>query len=108
VTTMSCRDASYQGFRALEILLHESSHAVVNPNNGTVAAAISAASKKRSVAVPRDLWHAILFATSSELTRRLLVERGVENFVPYSEGMFTRAWPKYRQPIETHWFAYLD
>ncbi|MEO8033621.1 MAG: hypothetical protein ABI837_04265 [Acidobacteriota bacterium] len=106
-TTMSCRDPGYQGLRALEMLLHESSHAVVNPNQGTVAAAISTAAKKRGIGVPRDLWHAILFATSSELTRQLLAERGANQFVPSSEDLFTRAWPQYRQPVEKYWIAYL-
>ncbi|MGH9382921.1 MAG: hypothetical protein ACRD2N_01305 [Vicinamibacterales bacterium] len=108
ITTMSSRDPGYQGLRALEMLLHESSHAIVGPNNGTVASAIVAAAKKAGVAVPRDLWHAILFATSSELTRRWLVERGATNFVPSSLDLFTRAWPKYREPVEKYWIAYLN
>ena len=73
---MSSRDGSYQGMRALEMLLHESSHAVVSPNQGTVGTAIAAAAKKHDRQPPRDLWHAILFATSSELTRRILADRG--------------------------------
>src|SRR5262249_23700450 len=91
ITTMSCRDSGYQGFRALERLLHESSHAVVDPTRGTVAEAIAAAAKKHGVKPPPSLWHAILFATSSELTRKLLDGRGVTNFVPSSEDLFTRA-----------------
>lgn len=107
ITTMSCRDAGYQGLHALEMLLHESSHATVNPNNGTVPAAIAASAKAHGVEVPRDLWHALLFATSSELTRRLLAERGVTDFVPSSEDLFTRVWPEYRAPVWQHWMAYL-
>lgn len=108
ITTMSCRDAGYQGFRALEMLLHESSHAVVAPSRGTVGTAIVAASKQRGIDAPRDLWHAVLFSTSGELTRRLLAERGVSSFVPSSEELLTRAWPKYREPIEKHWYPYLS
>jgi len=108
ITTMSFRDPGYQGLHALEMLFHEASHDVVDPNRGTVAAAISAAAKKQGIAVPRDLWHAILFATSSELTRRALAERGAADFVPSSVDMFTRVWPKYREPIEKHWIPYLS
>jgi len=108
ITTMSCRDEGYQGLRALEMLLHESSHAVVGPNNGTVARAIAAAAKAHGVPVPDGLWHAIIFATSSELTRRALAERGVTDYVPSSKDLFTRVWPKYRAPVEKYWFAYLD
>ncbi len=105
---MSCRDAGYQGFRALEMLLHESSHAVVGPNDGLVAEAIAAAAKARGVPVPRDLWHAILFATSSELTKRWLAEHGVTEFVPSSVDLFTRAWPKYREPVDRYRIPYVD
>lgn len=108
ITTMSSRDSGYQGLRALEMLLHESSHASVNPMKGIVTDAISAAAKKRGIDPPHDLWHAILFATSGELTRRFLKERGVEAYVPSSEDLFTRAWPMYRQPVEKYWFAYLN
>jgi hypothetical protein len=108
ITTMSCRDAGYQGAHALEMLLHESAHAVVSPNRGTVAAAIAAAANARGGAPPRDLWHAILFATSSELTRRLLTARGITNFVPSSDDLFTRVWPGYRAPIEKYWLPYLN
>jgi hypothetical protein len=108
ITTMSSRDAGYSGLRVVEMLLHESSHAIVNPNNGPVAAAIAAAAKKHGVEVPRDLWHAIIFATSSELTRRALLARGVPDYVPSSVDLFTRAWPRYREPVEKNWFPYLD
>lgn len=107
ITTMSSRDASYQGVRALEMLLHEASHAVVGPNQ-SVGAVIANAAKSRNVAAPPDLWHAILFATSSELTRRVLLERGIVDYVPYSVDMFARVWPNYRQPIERFWLPYLN
>lgn len=107
ITTMSHRDEGYQGLRALEMIFHEASHTVVNPNRGTVAEAIAAAAKKRGIRQPHDLWHALLFATSSELTRRYLAERGTK-FVPSSEDLFTRAWPFYRAAVEKYWLPYLD
>jgi hypothetical protein len=107
ITTMSCRDEGYQGLHALEMILHESSHAVVWPSKGTVAAAIAAASKKHNLSPPNQLWHALLFMTSSELTKRALARRGVTNFVPSSEDLFTRVWPKYRAAVDKYWLPYL-
>ncbi|HYI13317.1 MAG TPA: hypothetical protein VEK57_29995 [Thermoanaerobaculia bacterium] len=107
VVTMTSRDDGYQGLRALEMILHESSHSIVSPNNGTVANAIHSTAKRLGIPPPRDLWHAILFATTGQLTRRALAQRGVADFVPSSEDLLTRAWPEYRKPIETHWYPYL-
>jgi hypothetical protein len=104
ITTMSSRDSGYQGLRALEMLLHESAHAVVAPTTGTLGAAITTAQKQQGLDAPRDLWHAILFTTSGELTRRLLAERGATQYVPMSENVFT----KYREPIQKHWLPYLN
>lgn len=107
ITTMSSRDEGYQGLRALEMLLHESSHVVVGPVRGTVAEAIAAAGKRHGVTPPRDLSHAIIFSTSSELTRRALAARGATAFVPSSVDLFSRVWPKYREAFEKDWLPYL-
>ena len=106
--TISSRDPGYAGLAALEVVLHESSHGIVGPRYGSVARAIAAAAQKRNIDPPRDLWHAVLFATTSELTRRALAARGVTEYVPFSRDLLTRAWPHYRVPIETHWIPYMN
>lgn len=106
--TVSSRDSGNHGVAALEIVLHESSHAMVSPRQGTVAKAIADASAAAGIEPPRDLWHAILFATSSELTKRALRARGVDEYVPFSEDLLTRAWPQYRRGIESFWYPYLS
>lgn len=105
--TISSRDPGNSGLAALELVVHESSHGIVGPRFGTVAAALDAASRKRGITPPRDLWHAILFATSSELTKRALAARGAAHYVPFAEDLLTRAWPQYRAPIEQHWYPYV-
>jgi hypothetical protein len=105
---MSCRDAEYQGLHVLEMFLHESSHAVVSPRTGRVAKAIASAAESHHVPVPPDLYHVIIFATSGELARRALVERGVTDYVPLSTELFKRSWPQYREPIEKYWLPYLN
>ena len=93
---------------ALEIALHESSHSIVSPWEGRVSRALRNASAKFSIEPPRDLWHAILFATTSELTERALADRGVTKYTPLAEDLLTRVWPKYREPVERHWYPYLN
>lgn len=108
VVTVSSRDPGYRGLAALEAVLHESSHSIVFPRYGRVARAIAAAASKRGIAPPRDLWHAVLFATTSELAKRALEKRGVDGYVPFSNDLLTRAWPQYREPIEKHWIPYVS
>jgi hypothetical protein len=108
IVTISSRDSGYHGLAALEGVLHESSHSIVFPRYGDVARAISAAAARRGIPPPPDLWHAVLFATTSELTRRALQKRGVADYVPFSKDLLTRAWPQYREAIETHWIPYVS
>ncbi|HET7711627.1 MAG TPA: hypothetical protein VFL80_06830 [Thermoanaerobaculia bacterium] len=105
--TISSREQGNHGLTGLETVLHESSHGLVGPRWGSLGTAIQKISKARGIAPPRDLWHAILFATTSELTRRALAARGASGYIPMSEDLLTRAWPQYRKAIETHWYPYL-
>ncbi|HUP49667.1 MAG TPA: hypothetical protein VNA04_12850 [Thermoanaerobaculia bacterium] len=109
-TTISSRDPSYQGYAALEMLLHESSHAIVGPAAGAIGPDIQSHARARGVLAPRELWHAILFYTSGELARRALRDRGINDYTPYMyrQGMFDRALGAMRQPLETFWQSCLE
>ncbi len=96
-----------QGFRALEMLLHEPSHAIVAPASGAIGADLARAAKELEIRPPSNLWHALLFYTSSELTRQALARRGVE-YRPVVLDMYERGFRGYRKALETHWQAYLD
>jgi len=107
VATISSIDEDNQGLRVLETVVHESSHSIVGPSSGRVARAIAAAAAKAGIAPPRELWHALLFATSSELTRLALERRGVTVYETFADDLFTREWPHFREAVWTHWHAYL-
>ncbi len=89
-------DASYGGWAGTEMLFHESSHGLIDNVQAAVDRAMKSAGKP-----PRDLWHVVLFYIAGEVTRQALVERGIE-YQPYlyATGLFTRAWPAFRDPIE--------
>ena len=97
-----------QGFGALESLMHEPSHAIVGAESGAIGADLSRASRELGIRPMANLWHAILFYTSGELTRRALARRGVTDYRPFILDMYDRAFRGYRKPLETHWQAYLD
>jgi len=102
-------DPGYQGFAALEMLMHEPSHAIVDGNsNAAIGSDLARASRELQIKPYANLWHAILFYTSGELTRRALATRGVRNYQPVILGMYERGYRGYRQSLETHWQAYLD
>jgi hypothetical protein len=108
VVTIASRVAGNHGLAALEMVLHESSHSVVSPREGSVSRALIASSRKAGIEPPRDLWHAILFATTSELTRRSLARRGATGYLGFDRDLLTRAWPQYREPIEKYWLPYVS
>ncbi len=106
--TIGSMDSGNQGFAALEILFHESSHWMVNPFDGAVAEAIARESKAKNKPIPDGLWHAIIFYTTGEITRRNLNEYGVSDYKPAYYELFTRAWTNYRRPLELYWQPYLE
>lgn len=105
---MSSTDPGYQGFAALEMLMHEPSHAIVAPASGAIGADLARAGEDLDLKPPANLWHALLFYTSGELTRRALAKRGVRDYRPYITEMYERVFRGFKQPLETHWQAYLD
>lgn len=89
-------DASYAGWAGTEMLFHESSHGLIFAVRAAVDRAMTAAGKN-----PRDLWHVVLFFIAGEVMRQTLAARDVE-YQPYlyATGLFARAWPMWREPIE--------
>jgi hypothetical protein len=106
---ISSTDPANLGFRALEALMHEPSHVIVDSNSGAIGADLTRIAKELGVRPRYNLWHAILFYTAGELTRRALAKRGVDNYQRIIDaGMYERGFQGFKQPLETHWQAYLD
>jgi hypothetical protein len=90
------------------MLMHEPSHAIVDAESGAIGSDLTKAAKELGVKPRYNLWHAILFYTSGELTRRALAKRGVSDYKPVILNMYERGFQGFKQPLETHWQAYLD
>ena len=95
------------GHGALEILFHEASHAW----DQILENAIDKASAARKKTVPRQLWHAVLFYNAGELTRRTLLEDGVDGYVEYAVRQ--KVYPGLcgdgcRELVAKHWDPHLD
>ncbi len=115
--TISSLDSRNQGVEALEVLFHEGSHGIAEP----VQAAIIRECRQRDKAIPRDLWHALVFYTTGEVIRPVLgssrATAGDQDdgsvpggYTPYAvrEGLYQRGWNEYFKLLQKFWQPYLD
>jgi hypothetical protein len=115
--TISSLDSRNQANEALEVLFHEASHGIAAP----VQEAIIRECRQRDKAIPRDLWHALIFYTTGEVVRPVLAGadqvHGGSNggasesgYTPYAlrEGLYERGWKDYYSLLQRFWQPYLD
>jgi hypothetical protein len=113
--TISSLNTNNQGVTALEVLFHEASHGIAEP----VQAAIIRECHQRDKAIPRDLWHALVFYTTGEVIRPILaasapsdgaVKSSSPGFTNYAlrEGVYLRSWDEYFQLLRRFWLPYLN
>jgi hypothetical protein len=106
---ISSTDPRNQGNSALEVLFHEASNGIAEP----VQLAINRECRQRDKAIPRDLWHALVFFTTGEIIKPVV---NAENagaggeYMPYAfrERLYQRGWDDYLKLLERFWQPYLD
>jgi hypothetical protein len=115
--TISSLDARNQGDEALEVLFHEASHGIAE----RVESAIARECRQRNKAIPRDLWHALIFYTTGEVIKPVMSRPdpprkdgdgtvAAASYVPYAvrEGLYRRGWDDYLKLLIRFWQPYLD
>jgi hypothetical protein len=129
--TISSLDPRNQDEEALEVLFHEASHGIAEP----VEQAIARECKQRDKAIPRDLWHALIFYTTGEVIRPVMTASNEQpaapgdppagstltadasdgslpggGYTPYAvkEGLYLRGWDDYLRVLNRFWQPYLD
>ena len=95
------------GFGILESLVHEPSHAIVARHDGAIGAELTRAKHRTRLEPPENLWHAMLFYTAGELTRRAYARRGIA-YTPVIAHRYDGPFRGLRAPLEQHWQAFLD
>jgi hypothetical protein len=86
------------------MLFHESSHCLSN-----LFQRVSETASKQNVFVPPQLWHAVLFYTAGELTRRELSAQGIGYTEYASATLYTDlCGAGCREKIVEHWTPRLD
>ena len=112
--TISSTDPRNQGSAALEVLFHEASHGIAQP----VQQAIIRECRQREKAIPRDLWHALIFYTTGEVIKPVMNAESDDasgstvsgEYTPYAkrEGLYARGWENYLKLLTRYWQPYLD
>lgn len=121
--TIASGDSRNQGTEALEVLFHEASHGIAEG----VEEAIARECRQRDKAIPRDLWHALIFYTTGEVIRPVMEGHaesarpgdatgsgghgeGDERYTPYAqrEGLYRRGWQQYFELLKRYWQPYLE
>jgi len=99
-----------QGYAALEVVFHEASHTVFGPGlDGQLWIDLEAAAKADGAPLAPNFWHTMLFYTTGSAVEARLAQRGIDyRQYLYSQGLFERAWPGFRRPLERLWQPYLD
>jgi hypothetical protein len=108
---ISSTDPRNQGDSALEVLFHEASNGIAEP----VQLAINRECRQRDKAIPRDLWHALVFYTTGEVIKPVVNAEntgadGGGEYMPYAfrERLYQRGWDDYLKLLERFWQPYLD
>jgi hypothetical protein len=107
---ISSTDARNQGNSALEVLFHEASNGIAEP----VQLAINRECRQRDKAIPRDLWHALVFYTTGEIIKPVVNAENAAaeggEYMPYAfrERLYQRGWDDYLKLLERFWQPYLN
>jgi hypothetical protein len=108
---ISSTDPRNQGNSALEVLFHEASNGIAEP----VQLAINRECHQRDKAIPRDLWHALVFYTTGEIIKPVVTAENTNagsggEYMPYAfrERLYQRGWDDYHKLLERFWQPYLD
>jgi hypothetical protein len=118
--TISSTEPRNQAPDSLEVLFHEASHGIALP----VEDAITRECRQRDKPIPRDLWHALIFYTTSEVLLPVMQDslpdsQSVDMILPRQAKMsrmppdlrekFTqRGWEEYIRLLNVYWQPYLD
>ena len=102
--TVSSSDPDNQGWAVVEVVFHESSHAVFEEAVRDPIAREEREQRKRT----GQLWHVALFYIAGEVVREALAARKIDyNQYLYSTGLFDRAWPQFKPTIEHNMPAFV-
>jgi hypothetical protein len=105
--TISSSDPGYRGYAGLEMVFHEASHGL--DLSDVLIQPLNRIGAEQKVTVPPQLWHAVLFYTAGETTRRELRAHGIDYTQYAGPGLYTNlCGAGCGETIAEHWTPRLD
>lgn len=103
--TMAAADPRHQGLAGIELLFHEASHGW----DTVLSEALVAEARAQQRVIRQDLWHAVLFFTAGEVTRRQLASAGID-YEPYAvtQKLASTAYADVWPAVVASWTPFLD
>lgn len=106
--TIAAGDERNRGIAGLAELFHEASHGLA----GSVRDTLLREYRSREKPIPRDLWNAILFYTTSEMIKRDVAGKAgdadARNASTDRLALATRGWQNFQGALERHWKPFLE
>lgn len=103
---LSSVDPDNLGAGSFEILYHEGSHGVFGPGWGHTYEVLATAFESRGLEARRDIWHAVLFFTTGQISMEILHANGYPDYSAYMVrgGVYDEYYPLLLEA----WQPYLD
>lgn len=103
-TVIFSTDSGNQGLYAVETILHEVLHNRDIGSPGRIA--LNQAMQATGDKTPRNLWHAMIFATAGEFTQAIAEREGLPEHIPYWTREGFQNFQGWREPaawVNQHW-----
>ncbi len=106
---MSAQDPSERGMGSLDMLFHEASHSVADPQHGTIGGPITAAAAKLNRPVPDQFWHAVIMYAPGKTVEDLAKTSNEKYTMVWMQpGLFGGSWRRYYDALQTHFYRYMQ
>jgi putative addiction module killer protein len=105
---MSAQDHYDGDMSIVDVIFHEASHSIADPEYGTIGSAITRAVHRDDVLAPDQFWHAVITYTPGKVVEQIAARAGGGyRMVWMMPGLFGGAWSRYNDALQRCWLPYV-
>lgn len=91
-----------------DVIFHEASHSIADPEYGTIGSAITKTVLRDGVLAPDQFWHAVIMYTPGKVAEQIAAQAGGHyRMVWMMPGLFGGAWSRYYDALQQYWLPYM-